>query len=118
VRSRTEYHLDESPVTDECLRSGKAVLMTDSHRDAKGMNRALLDTFGVRSLALTPLRAGGKPVGVLLLADSRARRISESDRRVIEPWGAQAAVSIANNRLYQDMEEAIRSLRPVQPPRD
>jgi len=118
LRARTEYHLDESPVTDECLRTGKALIVTDSHRDAHGMNPALLDAFGVRALAMTPLRAGGKPIGVLLLADRRARRIGESDRRLIELWGAQAAVSIVNSRLYQHMDEAIRSLRHVQAQRD
>jgi two-component sensor histidine kinase len=118
VRARTEYHLDESPVTEECLRSGKAIIVTDAHRDPHGMNRNLLDVFGVRALAVTPLRAGGKSIGVLLLADGRPRRISEADRRLIELWGAQAAVSIVNNRLYQQMDEAIRSLRHFQAQRD
>jgi two-component sensor histidine kinase len=118
VQPRTEYQLDESPATDECMRTGKALLMSDSHRDPHGMNRALLDAFGVRAAAITPLRAGGKSIGVLVLADKRPRRISETDRRLIELWGAQAAVSIVNNRLYQQMHEAIRSLRHMQAQRD
>ena len=104
-----EYGTDALEMHADALPLGTRTLIVDD----------VLATGGTAAAVVRLVkRAGGKPIGVLLLADRRARRIGESDRRLIELWGAQAAVSIVNSRLYQHMDEAIRSLRHVQAQRD
>jgi signal transduction histidine kinase len=70
----------------------------------------LPQTFGYRDLLLVPLGSGGRPVGVLLLANKRHGDFSGNyDVKLATSLGAEVAVSLQNTFLFeQTRQQALR----------
>src|SRR5437868_15052810 len=70
----------------------------------------LPQTFGYRDLLLVPLGSGGRPVGVLLLANKRHGTFSGNyDVKLAASLGAEVAVSLENTFLFeQTRQQALR----------
>jgi signal transduction histidine kinase len=70
----------------------------------------LPQTFGYRDLLLVPLGSGGRPVGVLMLANKRHGDFSGNyDVKLATSLGAEVAVSLQNTFLFeQTRQQALR----------
>ncbi|MDQ6712478.1 MAG: ATP-binding protein [Candidatus Dormibacteraeota bacterium] len=70
----------------------------------------LPQTFGYRDLLLVPLGAGGRPLGVLMLANKRNGEFSGNyDVKLAASLGAEVAVSLENTFLFeQTRQQALR----------
>jgi signal transduction histidine kinase len=70
----------------------------------------LPQTFGYRDLLLVPLGSGGRPLGVLMLANKRHGEFSGNyDVKLAASLGAEVAVSLENTFLFeQTHQQALR----------
>ncbi|QRK13358.1 PAS domain S-box protein [Archangium violaceum] len=103
-----------SPVA-RALESGNAVAVpeiTPGWLDAAARNaehRANLEALGPKSVALVPLVARGRKLGIINLAwTSPHAGDLTADLEVAKGLADRAAVAIDNARLYQEAQEAIR----------
>jgi PAS domain S-box-containing protein len=108
-----------SPVA-RALESGKAVAVpevTPAWLDTAARNaehRALMEELGPKSLALVPLVARGRKLGIINLAWTRPHASElPADMEVAKGLADRAAVAIDNARLYQEAQEAIRMREDV-----
>lgn len=113
-----EFPVSQATGAQECLRTGKPIVVEDVQRDPGPSNPQMGRQLGVRSLLLMPLIASGQIIGILALTDTIPRRYTQAQRQLADLLAAHVAVSIANSRLFERMDDAIRSLRRVQAQRD
>ncbi|WNG34472.1 PAS domain S-box protein [Archangium violaceum] len=103
-----------SPVA-RALESGNAVVIpeiTPGWLDAAARNaehRANLEALGPKSVALVPLVARGRKLGIINLAwTSTHTGDLNADLEIAKGLADRAAVAIDNARLYQEAQEAIK----------
>ena len=89
--------------TDDAI-SDPRLALADTIR--RGMTRA-----GHGAILAVPLRHEGRILGALSVADARGRRFSPADAEVLQACADQAALAVANARLY---EEARRQQREAE----
>ena len=71
----------------------------------------LPQTFGYRDLLLVPLGAGGRPLGVLMLANKRNGSFSGNyDVKLAASLGAEVAVSLENTFLFEQTRQQAERL--------
>src|SRR5438132_4770505 len=85
------------------------VIVEDCLHDIEA-GQLLPQTFGYRDLLLVPLGSGGRPVGVLMLANKRNGTFSGNyDVKLAASLGAEVAVSLDNTFLFeQTRQQALR----------
>jgi PAS domain S-box-containing protein len=66
--------------------------------------RARLVRSDVRAFLAVPLRAQGKAIGVLSIADRVGREFSEAEATLLQTFADQAALALQNARLYEEAE--------------
>ncbi|WP_144672890.1 GAF domain-containing protein [Arthrobacter sp. U41] len=69
---------------------------------------------GVRAIMGVPLRAAGKVIGALLVADRHAHQFSSDDVALMESIGTHAAVALENARHISEMAGALSRLDQAQ----
>ncbi|MEW1822877.1 GAF domain-containing protein [Arthrobacter sp. NPDC080031] len=69
---------------------------------------------GVRAIMGVPLRAEGKVIGALLVADRHAHLFSSDDIALMESIGTHAAVALENARHFSEMASALARLDQAQ----
>jgi signal transduction histidine kinase len=89
--------------------SQQPLIVRDCAHDLEA-GQLLPQTFGYRDLLLVPLGSGGRPIGVLLLANKRHGVFSSGfDVRLATSLGAEVAVSLENTFLFeQTRQQALR----------
>src|SRR5206468_1195728 len=71
----------------------------------------LPQTFGYRDLLLVPLGSGGRPLGVLMLANKRHGTFSGNyDVKLSASLGAEVAVSLENTFLFEQTRQQAQRL--------
>ena len=85
------------------------VIIEDCLHDIEA-GQMLPQTFGYRDMLLVPLGSGGRPLGVLLLANKRNGTFSGNyDVKLAASLGAEVAVSLENTFLFeQTRQQALR----------
>ena len=85
------------------------VIIEDCLHDLEA-GQLLPQTFGYRDMLLVPLGSGGRPLGVLLLANKRNGTFSGNyDVKLAASLGAEVAVSLENTFLFeQTRQQALR----------
>ncbi|OJT27416.1 hypothetical protein BO221_05440 [Archangium sp. Cb G35] len=104
-----------SPVS-RALENGEALavpVLTPAWLDASARNaehRAILEALGPKSVALVPLVARGRRLGIINLAWTRPHTEGgfAEDLEVARGLADRAAVAIDNALLYQQAQEAVR----------
>lgn len=107
------YRVDDIPVIGRCLETGQILLAEDVRRDPFPQNGALLEFFRVRSLILIPLSVRGEQIGLMTLSSSEPHRFDDVELRLAELLGVQGAVILANSRLYQGQQRAVRRYKAL-----
>jgi GAF domain-containing protein len=69
---------------------------------------------GVKAIMGVPLRAEGKVIGALLVADRHAHQFSSDDVVLMESIGTHAAVALENARYISEMASALTRLDQAQ----
>ncbi|CCQ48283.1 GAF domain protein [Pseudarthrobacter siccitolerans] len=80
---------------------------TKSHLESSD---AAVAAEGVRAIMGVPLRAEGKVIGALLVADRHAHDFSSDDVALMESIGTHAAVALENARYFTEMADALARL--------
>jgi GAF domain-containing protein/CheY-like chemotaxis protein len=76
--------------------------------------RRRLASFGARGVLAAPLRAKGKVIAVLWVADSTPRVFSSAEVLLLETFADHAAVAIQNAQLYEEAQRAYDELSRAQ----
>ena len=118
-------------IVEEAMKSRKAILSADAASDERfGMAQSIAD-FSIRSMICAPMiGADGEPLGVIQIDTlNQKSRFTDEDLEVLAGVASQAAVSIDNAKMHEqvvaqqalqrDLELARRmqrALLPSQPP--
>ena len=62
---------------------------------------------GSRAIAGTPLRHGGKPIGVLIVHRDRPEPFTDEELELLQSFADQAVIAIENARLFNETGEAL-----------
>ncbi len=100
----------------EVLRTGRSEIMADipdrlieqAAYDAEHLDA--IRTLGLRSYIAVPLRAAGRPIGVItfIATDASGRRYDARDLSTAEELADRASIAIENARLYSELQDAAR----------
>lgn len=108
------YPLDQLPIVRSCIESGDVFFAKDVEQLNIPQNREVMKLFRARSLMLIPLSIGSEQIGMMTLSSSTPRtRFDDVDRRLGEVLGSQAAVVLANNRLYQAQQLSAQKYKAL-----
>ena len=111
------YLPDELPISRQCMESGEVVAVSDV--STAGPHTAVeLARRNIRALVLLPLVVSGEPIGVIQLADSNVRQFTDADLRMAKLLASEAAITLLNNRLHDEMNAALCALRQALQQRD
>ena len=106
-------------VVNQALRDGKAIVTTNAATDDRFLNAASVVNNQLRSILCIPLIVAGTPQGVLYADNRITQDIFRGDKiPLLTAFGTQAAVAIANARLYgqvkEDLSKALTELQSLQ----
>lgn len=88
---------------DQALRSDRPLVRTpESPREPLGATLGFAPDY---SAVAAPLRAAGRPLGLLVLAHRASGRYGDESRAMTAAFASYAAVAIENTRLYQSAQE-------------
>ncbi len=94
------------------LRTGRACLSSqpnDAWLGSSSRQLCLLETLAPRSYLCVPLLAGDRVLGTILLLSSEPDRYKEEELALGEELGRRAGVALDNARLYQELQDAIKT---------
>lgn len=106
-------------VVNQALREGKAIVTTNAATDDRFLNAASVVNNQLRSILCIPLIVAGTAQGVLYADNRVTQDIFRGDKiPLLTAFGTQAAVAIANARLYgqvkEDLSKALTELQSLQ----
>jgi signal transduction histidine kinase len=106
--NQLRYSANASSLVGRVFATQQAVIIQDPAHDIAA-GQLLPQTFGYRDLMLVPLGAGGRPFGVLMLANKKHSEFSTYDVKLATSLGAEVAVSLENTFLFeQTRQQALR----------
>jgi len=101
-------------IIEEAFESGGPVLSPDAAADARFGPTESIEAYSIRAAICCPLLVRGERIGVLHLDTSHPGAFSEEDARLVAAVGNQAAIAIANARLFEELRsENIRLRRAL-----
>jgi transcriptional regulator with GAF, ATPase, and Fis domain len=106
-------------VVNQALKDGKAIVTTNAATDDRFLNAASVVNNQLRSILCIPLIVAGRAQGVLYADNRVTQDIFKGDKiPLLTAFGTQAAVAIANARLYgqvkEDLTKALTELQSLQ----
>lgn len=90
-----------NPIDDEALR-GNTVYVEDAQTDPRIQFREIVTKLGLRSGLVTGMIYRGQPIGTLRIYADHRRRFRTAHRHVLRAVASQAAIAIANARLFEE----------------
>jgi two-component system NtrC family sensor kinase len=96
-------------------RSGQSLIVPDTRANEHHLKEvARRAGMVLRSILSVPLRAKEEVIGVLQVVDNQVGRFETQDLELLEPLAASAAIAIENARLYESLQDQMRSLQKAQ----
>jgi PAS domain S-box-containing protein len=87
---------------------GRSLIVPDARDDERHFTGVDAETgMEIRSVLAVPLRVKDRVIGTLEAVDAEVGRLAPTDRRLLEPLAALAAIAIQNARLYEAAEAEI-----------
>ncbi|HYM51732.1 MAG TPA: ATP-binding protein [Candidatus Limnocylindrales bacterium] len=107
--NQLRFAANASTLIGRVFTTQQPLIVRDCEHDIEA-GQLLPQTFGYRDLLLVPLGSGGRPVGVLMLANKRHGVFSSAfDVRLATSLGTEVAVSLENTFLFeQTRQQALR----------
>ncbi len=117
--SLTGFPINAPPLRGSVLNlvmstKGPAIVQDVSAEMAPGPGRQAMLEAGLQASVCIPLVAKGRFEGALFVYDVRPRPDAVNELPLLTALADQAAVAIANARLYEEMEESLRQTRALQ----
>jgi GAF domain-containing protein/sugar diacid utilization regulator len=94
--------------------SQSADYLSDESKSHLESSDAAVAAEGVKAIMGVPLRAEGKVIGALLVADRHVHNFSSDDVALMESIGTHAAVALENARHFTEMADALARLDQAQ----
>jgi two-component system sensor histidine kinase DevS len=88
---------------------GDSVVLRTPQDAAKAVAEAARDS-GLAHFAIVPLRAKGRPVGMMAIASDHQRELGETEQQWLASMGAQIGVAIENSHLYRAARQRTEQL--------
>ena len=107
--NQLRFRADASTLVGRVFATQRPHIIADCVRDLEA-GQLLPQTFGYRDMLLVPLGSGGRPLGVLMLANKRHGQFSGNyDVKLAASLGAEVAVSLENTFLFEETrQQALR----------
>ncbi len=93
--------------------TGQPLFVADCQNDSRNASAAVDRELGFRTYLGLPIKAGDEVVGVLTFNTTEPRTYSAEEIAYLAAFAAQAAIAIANARLYEDEQRRRRELDAV-----
>ncbi len=107
----TQMSENEEPHAMLAIKAGKPVAINDAYNDER-VNREHMKKYGVRSVLVSPLLAGDKPIGVIFLnRHSSTVAFTEAQIDFARKFGASLSLAIENARLFEERKRIEDELR-------
>jgi signal transduction histidine kinase len=105
-------------VAGRALTTGRAVWSADVLRDDRitltADMRQRIVAAGNRAVLAVPLRAKGRFIGALSIADQGVRPFTAAEVALLQTFADQAALALENARLYSEAQQAYEELSRAQ----
>lgn len=98
----------DAGIAGECFTTGRCISIEDAYTDAR-FNQAVDRETGYRTrniLCMPIANRGGNKVGVMEILNKKDGAFTAGDQRRLEALCAQAAVSIENAQLFEDVTDS------------
>jgi signal transduction histidine kinase len=95
------------------LENRRIIVVDDLGQDSR-VNQPLAETWGMGSAILSPLLAGPRLLGLLVVSRRAPFRWAEEQIDIAEALAAQASVGLENARLYEEARRAYQELKDAQ----
>ncbi|HKG56842.1 MAG TPA: GAF domain-containing protein [Candidatus Limnocylindrales bacterium] len=109
-----ELELDAG-VSGLAIRTGELAYSPEYLADVRFAHTAERDEFirvnGIHSVIAAPLKIGGEVAGAITIYDTRPSAFKPQDAAVLSALADQAAVTIANSRLIERLEQSAAEIR-------
>ncbi|MBL8131499.1 MAG: GAF domain-containing protein [Anaerolineae bacterium] len=94
------------------LSTSELITVDDAETDPalSEIERIGLASLSLRSLAILPLRAGGRSIGCLILGSGQPHRYNERDQRVYRSFAEQTSLRLEATRSLRQAERRSRQL--------
>ncbi len=103
----SEFEVSRSVIREVAV-NNTPVVTTNAQSDPRFAKQESVVNFALRAVMAVPLNARGKVVGVLYVDNkARAGMFTHPDLDLLSAFGGQAAVAIANARLYTQTDLAL-----------
>jgi len=89
-----------------------SVVLRTPQDAAKAVAEAARDS-GLAHFAIVPLKAKGRPVGMMAIASDQQRELGEAEQQWLTSMGAQIGMAIENARLYEEERRRTQEWRSV-----
>ena len=100
----SDYDIIDYPLTREVLHEGVPAVVQVDDPDAEPAEIALMRRLGERTQVMVPLRAGGRTVGLLELANRQVRReVTAQELDFFTTLASQAGAALENARLLETL---------------
>jgi len=110
---RKEVRLGED-ISGKAVQTGEFQFVEDTTQEnLSDTARKLVRKMGVKTYIAVPIKVMGEVVGVFSVMMRRRRRLTESEKRLLELFAEQAGVAIHRARLYEALRESERSFREL-----
>jgi len=97
------YALDEFPATKRVLIEQRPILIDVADDDADPSEVAYLEEIGQRSMAMVPLVASGRTIGIVEVTSTRPAAFDERSVELATMLAGEAAMALENARLYDEI---------------
>ncbi|HZN55227.1 MAG TPA: ATP-binding protein [Candidatus Polarisedimenticolaceae bacterium] len=102
---------DDTQFVIAALRADGTTRVVDGRGSGDPATERITETLGVDAFVAVPLRAEGRPVGLLLADNAITRRaITDEDVAILELLGFQAAQALQRARLTEELARQVESL--------
>lgn len=114
--------LDDSPegykekmslsIINYVARTHEAVVLCQACMEGGFVSDAYIRSHGVKSLLAAPMVSSGEFKGIIYLENNLAPKVFSQERiQILDILASQAAISLENARLFQDVKDAENKLR-------
>ena len=115
VRASVRLKIGEG-LTGAVATTGEPLIVEDPVNDPR-LSPALQEGYrqlGIRAFLGVPVKSDDRVIGVLTVRTSRDEGVSAADVEMATAFAAQAAIALANSRLYQELQCAFQELSTTQ----
>ena len=97
------YHLDDFPATRQVMLDQRPVLIDAKDPHADPAEAAYLGAIGQRSMAMIPLVAAGRTIGLIEVTSARKGAFDQRAVELATMLAGEAAMALENARLYDEI---------------